>query len=145
MKCFRLQFNLCQNNLNEFIFSFNIISLLTAEISRCNFNKISVQASISRWKIQNVDFMWKIIELLMQIVYAFRQSIETINSIWIAYLFDWVYSFLSLCKESSSHAMQMQFKTQFKRNNVCHNCRHCKHHQVEKCVIIHNLCSKCAL
>lgn len=29
----------------------------------------------------------------MQIVYAFRQGIETINSIWIAYLFDWVYSF----------------------------------------------------
>lgn len=44
IKCFRLQFNLCQNNLNEFIFSFNIISLLTAERFRWNFNKISMQA-----------------------------------------------------------------------------------------------------
>lgn len=100
IKCFRLQFNLCQNNLHEFIFLFNIISLLTAERFRCNFNKISMQASILRWKIRNVDFMWKIIEIVnANCICTFRQSIETINSIWIAYLFDWVYSFFRCAKK----------------------------------------------
>lgn len=93
-------FILCQNNLHEFIFSFNIISLLTAERFRCNFNKISMQASILRWKIRNVDFMWKIIEIVnANCICTFRQSIETINSIWIAYLFDWVYSIFRCAKK----------------------------------------------